>query len=302
MALIRTDCILCSCNESALVQPGSLGDRDVDPAGCYSSSRWFAGHFPIVHCTGCGLVRSLWRDDDCTIASIYHRLEDALYESEYRQRLRTADAYLGWLNRFCSQPQALLDIGCSTGIFLSRARQAGWHVSGLEPSRWAAGIAAGRLPDSNIQVGAINEASFPQLSFDVVTLWDVLEHLVSPTASLSCIHSWLKASGWLFLNTPDIDSLPARLMGRRWVLFLREHIWYFSLGTLAKLLEKCGFRLVASRSNAVNFSLGTVLERLYQQRSPAAKADGPRFRLHPTLRQVPLRFPIGEITVAAQKL
>jgi len=302
MASIETGCDLCGSIEYSGLYRGNLDGSASNAAAYYSSSRFDADYYPIVRCAGCNLVRSFLREDDLTLSDIYTRLEDRKYEAEAVNRRRTALSYLNLVSRFCQEPQTLLDIGCSTGIFLSTAQQAGWNVTGLEPSRWAAHLASGRLSGTKIVVSTLDEADFPAENFDVITLWDVIEHLPYPSEVLLSIHRWLKPSGWLFLNTPNIASIPSRALGARWMLLLREHIWYFSPQTLQMLLAKCGFRLVSTRSNLVWFSMGTILTRMTQYHNPQlirftrALIDCQRFV------NVPLRFPIGEITIAAQKV
>jgi 2-polyprenyl-3-methyl-5-hydroxy-6-metoxy-1,4-benzoquinol methylase len=302
MALIKTHCDLCGSAESVELYRGNVEDAGTSAAVCYSSSRVIARHSPIVRCNGCGLVRSSLRDDDQALNDIYTQLEDINYERESSNRRRTANSYLHWVRRFCHQPLILLDIGCSTGIFLSQAGQSGWNVFGLEPSRWAANIASIRIPASEIIAGSLAEAHFPAENFDVVTMWDVIEHLPYPSEALSSIHPWLKPSGWLFLNVPDIASLPARLLGARWMLLLREHIWYFSPSTLQAMLAKCGFRIVSTRANLVWFSVGTILSRLNQSHNALPDRFTRALMNHPGLSNASIRFPIGEITVAAQKV
>lgn len=302
MAPIETHCDLCGSIEYSGLYRGNLDGSASNAASYYSSSRFDAGYYPIVRCAGCNLVRSSLRDDDITLSEVYTRLEDGNYEAEAENRKRTAHAYLNLVTRFCLEPQNLLDIGCSTGIFLSAAQQAGWNVTGLEPSRWAADIASSRLSGTEIVVSTLEKAVFPAENFDIITLWDVIEHLPYPSEVLLSIHRWLKPSGWLFLNTPNIASIPARALGARWMLLLREHIWYFTPQTLQILLSKCGFRLASTRSNLVWFSIGTILSRMNQYQNPLlirftrALIDRRRFV------KVPLRFPIGEITAAAQKV
>jgi len=302
MAPIETHCDLCGRIEYSGLYRGNLNGSASNAAAYYSSSRFNAGYYPIVRCAGCNLVRSSLRDDDLTLSDIYTRLEDGNYEAEAQNRKRTALSYLNLVSRFCHEPQNLLDIGCSTGIFLSAAQQAGWNVTGLEPSLWAADIASSRLSGTEIVVSTLEKADFPVENFDVITMWDVIEHLPYPSEVLLSIHRWLKPSGWLFLNTPNIASIPARALGASWMLLLREHIWYFSPQTLQMLLAKCMYRLASTSSNLVWFSIGTILSRINQYHNPQLIRISRALLDRRGFVNVPLRFPIGEITVAAQKV
>jgi 2-polyprenyl-3-methyl-5-hydroxy-6-metoxy-1,4-benzoquinol methylase len=132
------------------------------------------------------------------MSDIYTQLEDPGYKGESVNRMRTANLYLDWVSRFLPPAANLLDIGCSTD-FLITAKQAGWNVTGLG-HHWAAHV-SGRLPGTEIIASSLAEADFPAENFDVITMWDVIEHLPYPSEALSSLHRWLKPSGWLFLNT-----------------------------------------------------------------------------------------------------
>jgi len=70
----------------------------------------------------------------------------------------------------------------------------------------------------------------------------VLEHVHSPVEVLECVRDWLSPGGFLFLSLPNADSLVAKAMGRRWVLLLREHLWYFSPDTISRLFPELASR------------------------------------------------------------
>jgi hypothetical protein len=156
-----------------------------------------------------------------------------------------------------------------------------------------------RCPTAAFRVGTLDEIQFPADSFEVITLWDVLEHVSSPRQTLDRVRNWLTPDGCLFLSVPNADSVMARLMGRRWVLLLREHLWYFSPVTLATLLRQAGFDPVRPRPKRVHFSLANVLARLAQYPGPWRGAMS-RLSRAPALKRVKLRFPMGEMDVVAR--
>ena len=99
-------------------------------------------------------------------------------------------------------------------------------------------------------------------SFDVVTLWDVLEHTPDPKTEVRETHRLLKEDGLLVINYPDIGSWIARLMGRSWVFLLDVHLYYFTREPrFAKLLEDAGFEIVRIRPHFQRLALGYVLHR-----------------------------------------
>ena len=300
MTLITVSCAVCGNQRFSLVYPATIADPAADPALFYSSSRARAGHLDIVRCMDCGLLLTNPRDDDATLARVYAGLQDAVYDFEEENRRRTAQAFFALVHQFHPQPARLLDIGCASGLFVEVAARSGWKVSGLEASRWAVNQAQQRAPQATFVTGMLEDISFPIASFEVVTLWDVLEHVRSPRETLLRVRDWLTPDGWLFFNVPDADSRPARWMGKRWVLLLREHLWYFSLPTLTRLVQQCSLELVYTRSNVVHFSVANVLGRLAQYSGVAGRAAQHLSRWK-IMRQLRVRFPMGEMNVVVRR-
>ncbi len=303
MTTSLSPCGLCGGSTFRTIYPGTISDPDQRPEQYYASSRTVAGYLPIVQCQNCGLVMTNPRDDAATLAAIYANLADEVYDAEEQNRQRVARQRIRLIAGCATQAAPrLLDLGCATGIFAGAAQAAGWQAHGLEPSAWAIRQARQRFPAVAFSQGKIEDAVFSPGSFDVITLWDVLEHVPEPALTLKKIHPWLAEDGWLLINVPDIASLPARLMGKHWVLMLREHLWYFSPATLEKLLEQCGYQMIETRANTVWFSLGNIFRRLAQYSAkPAGKRPPGRRKGAGWLDSISIQFPMGELTVMARK-
>jgi SAM-dependent methyltransferase len=142
----------------------------------------------------------------------------------------------------------LLDVGCATGDFLDVMRQyPGWEVCGVELSDYASRYAREQL-GLDVRTGTLESAQFPEAVFDVVTLWDVIEHLPDPLGTLRQIHRLLRPGGLLVFNTPNLESLDARLFKAYWIGYeLPRHLHVFSRRTLLTLIEIACFRLVDMR-------------------------------------------------------
>ena len=138
----------------------------------------------------------------------------------------------------------LLDIGCGTGHFLAEmGRYPGWELAGVEPNAKAAEFARQAL-GLNVHLGDLFSAQFPDHHFDVVTMWDVLEHLYEPVSVLREIHRVLKPDGVLILRTPSLDSWDARVFGCYWAgLDSPRHLAVYSRRTVEKLLTHADFIL-----------------------------------------------------------
>jgi 2-polyprenyl-3-methyl-5-hydroxy-6-metoxy-1,4-benzoquinol methylase len=300
VTLATVPCPLCAATVFRPVYPGTIRvDDQSDPVMYFSSSRGSAGYLPVVRCTGCGLMMENPRDDEATLGRTYAKVTDGSYEREEENRIRSAREHLALVTEYAPPSGRLLDVGCSTGIFAGVAQARGWEVVGVDPSTWAIARARARCPGAVFESHLLHELRFHPDRFDVITLWDVLEHVSSPVELLQRLKVWLVPGGWLFLSLPNADSMAARLMGKRWVLLLREHLWYFAPPTIGRLLAGVGFSLVHHRPKRVRFSLTTIASRLGQYPG-AAGALANRLSRLPVLERVSARFPIGEMYVVAR--
>jgi SAM-dependent methyltransferase len=183
------------------------------------------------------------------------------YDRDKQPMAFTFDRYLDILRRLSPNGKVLLDVGAATGFFLDLARKRDWRVFGVEPSDYAASI--GREKGIQIETGVLGESHFPPNSFDVVTLWDVIEHLPEPRTALASIHAVLKPGGILAINTPDSGSLLAKTLGLKWHLVVPpEHINLFHRKSLSELLQSSGFEVLSVSSIGKRFTLQYVFQTL----------------------------------------
>jgi 2-polyprenyl-3-methyl-5-hydroxy-6-metoxy-1,4-benzoquinol methylase len=299
MTLVTVPCAVCQGTTFTTVYRGTIVDDGADPSRYFGSSRAIAGYLRIVRCSTCGLMMTNPQDDRATLASVYATQPDEVYEREYENRRRAALDHLTLVNAHHPQAGRILDVGCATGAFVCVARDAGWQATGLDTSEWMVQRARARCPGVTFEVGGLEAVDFSPGAFEVITLWDVLEHVSSPRETLERLRRCLHQGGWLFLSMPNAASYSARWMGRRWVLLLREHLWYFSPKTIAKLLSQVGFDLVETRPKAVRFSVANVLRRLAQYPG-AARSVAATLAAMSLLNRIPLRFPMGEMDVVAR--
>jgi len=243
---VAVACNLCGGNDVRLLYPDTL-DTDgrsgsVERYRCTSSG--YGRHYAIVQCTRCGLVYASPRGGDDAIRQSYETVVDELYLEERRGRVLTFERNFRPLLALVSdvpRPR-LLDVGCYAGIFLEIAAQHGWEAWGVEPSLWAAEEA--RRRGLQVLTGTLASVDLPAHSFDVVTLWDVIEHLTDPRAELERINRLLKPGGLVCIHTIDIDSLLPRILGPHWPWLMEMHIYYFSRRTMARMLQATGFKVL----------------------------------------------------------
>lgn len=166
--------------------------------------------------------------------------EQSLRERTFQRRLDLIRAY--------QKSGRLLDVGCALGFFLSLAQKQGFESYGLEANSKTALFAKNQLGLKNIQVGYLENASYPNEFFDVVTLFHVIEHLSDPVRQLKAITKWIRRGGLLVVETPNFSSWLRKLMGPKWRQFLHNHFYFFSPRNLLSLLEKQGFEILLMKS------------------------------------------------------
>lgn len=213
----------------------------------------------IVRCRACGLVFTDPRPAAAEISKGYAESSDKEYLEESSNRSINAHISLATIRRFKPSGK-LLEIGCAVGYFLNAART-DYEVAGVEPGRWACAEARRRFGLEVRQEGFL-EARLPGNSFDVVAAVDVIEHLEDPAAFIRECRRVLKPGGVLYLVTPDIESLSARLLGGSWWGLRPAHLYYFSRRTLGELLKREGLETELARSFGRIFSLGYWASRL----------------------------------------
>jgi len=136
----------------------------------------------------------------------------------------------------------LLDYGCGGGGYLRRMSDRGWNVAGMDVSDSA--VEACKKAGFEVRAGSDPRAQYEAESFDVVTLWHVLEHVPSPTETLRQVRSVLKPNGKLVLGLPNFGSWIAQELGPYWyALDLPRHVNHFTPDTIGAMLRKTGFRI-----------------------------------------------------------
>ena len=137
----------------------------------------------------------------------------------------------------------ILDIGCATGVFLKEMENHGWDAYGVEPSRFAAGVAVNQM-GINVFNGYLDKANFDDNMFDVITLWDVFEHLPDPVTTLEIIKRILKPDGILVVTMPNTDSWDRKIFKQYWSGWdVPRHYHIFSDNAIEYLLRDYGFRI-----------------------------------------------------------
>jgi 2-polyprenyl-3-methyl-5-hydroxy-6-metoxy-1,4-benzoquinol methylase len=177
---------------------------------------------------------------------------------------------------------SILDIGCSTGGFLSTMRGGHWKLHGIEIAA-ATAEKARASTGADIFVGDVLQAPFAPGSFDVITCFDLLEHVYQPPQFIAQVREWLKPGGILFTRLPNIDSWEARLFQSYWYgLELPRHLFHFSPRSLRNVMREKGFQELSVATPPVTYVElscryvhGEILETMGFHPESASKAATP---------------------------
>lgn len=253
----------------------------------------------LVRCKSCGLQYLNPRLRQNLILDGYSAGEDPLFVSQAPARERTFARCLQFLKKYHPQPGKILDVGTASGAFLKVAKDAGWEVHGCEPNRWMTRWCEKQY-GIKVFPGTIFDMNLPNDTFDVVSLWDVLEHTTDPKKVLQECHRVLKKGGLLIVNYPDIASLPSRAMGKKWVFLLSIHLYYFTPGTIQKLLKDTGFVPLKFRSHWQSLELGYIFLRMKPYIAWAANW-GIKISEILKIQSLPIPYWMGQTLVIAKK-
>lgn len=261
--MIEVDCNLCCRNDWHIRFPATTSDiAEPDVRAFRCTSPEYGSHAQIVQCNQCDLVYANPRWSPEELAAAYTAVEDETYVDEREGRELTFEKHLQDLEKYTgpANGRALLDVGAYIGVFVEIAQAHGWLAEGIEPSSWAVSMARERgLP---IHQGTQQDVLLADRKFDVVTMWDVIEHVTDPAEEIRQAYQLLNPGGWLAVHTMDIDSLTARVMGSRWPWLMDMHLYYFSRKTLTEMIQKSGFEVVWSGSQGRYLRLGYISSRL----------------------------------------
>jgi SAM-dependent methyltransferase len=239
--------------------------------------------YTLVRCPACSLV---WLSNPPKPSEMHLH-----YTAAYHKLISTGGDNSPARWRFRKQALApykqsgtLLDLGCSSGSFLEFMRSESWKLYGIEMSPEGARTAEERSK-AQVFVGNVLDAPYPRESFDVITCFDVLEHLYEPRQVMDRVGEWLKLGGIFYVLVPNIDSAEGRVFGSYWHgLELPRHLFHYSRASLKFLAESAGLREVSletRRNPAVGTSLRYVWDDLFRavgiHQTPVAHRDEANF-------------------------
>lgn len=271
------NCPNCGEDDSTVIFDSNMKEADLQKGIKTVYMLWENTHGRYVKCKNCHLIYVNPIEKASKINGDYSKMENNDAPIIRRSRLRAAKSQLGLIKKH-KNGTTLLDIGCGEGFFLFNASKAGYTTKGIEISQYAAEY-AGREFGLDVEVKPFEELQYPENYFDVVTLWQVLEHVPHPIVVLREVHRILKPEGLLVTSTPDIESIMAKIFRRKWWSLRRLHINQFTAKTLTDMLKRAGFNNVFSTNYKEYISISMLAIPLLKYLRKYERAKG---RFHPS--------------------
>lgn len=214
--------------------------------GAGGADVWDSADASAVRCDRCGAVYLARLTDRARAVA------RATYETIYARPAVLGDltrrSYETVLDRFepLRRTGRIVDVGCGAGGFLAIAARRGWEAIGTEAAPRAGALAAAE--GARVLTGDAASREIPDSSVDVVTLWEVIEHVDDPLEVLAECRRLLRPGGFLYLTTPSHSSLQRRILRRRWPRYHLEHLTYFDPRTIAQAIDRAGLRPLRIRT------------------------------------------------------
>lgn len=246
--------------------------------GCYLCSRKNyrliikKSKYSIVKCNNCDFIFTTPTPSKDEIVKYYHRFDykdslsaEKVIRSDAKRSLKKIAKYVG-------KKGELLDVGCGRGYFLDEARSVGWNTHGVDTSQLVTDYATKNL---HLNVFCSDIFSFRTTQeFDLIIMNQVVEHFINPEELIKHSTKYLKKNGFLYIATPNVDSISAKVLKGNFDHYLPpEHLSYFSHSTLKRLLEKLGFRIVYIGSWSYPSDLGGIVKTLLGKRAQSVQSS-----------------------------
>ena len=299
LELEATRCAICeTLDNAATVYEANFQAADLTPEVFSARRSPDRLHHRIVRCRSCGLLRSDPVLSAAATEPLYQKSRFT-YGGETVNLQHTYGSYLRGLEGQAASKGALLEIGCGNGFFLEEALRQGYGpVAGVEPSREAVAGAAEQVRPF-LTPGFFEPGLYGSEQFDVICLFQVLDHLREPDVVLSECKRLLKPGGLVLTIQHNAAALSARLLRERSPIIDIEHTYLYTPETLARLFEKCGLGVGES---GPSWNRYTVSYLAYLLPLPAGvKRAAVRFLEATRLGRVAVRVRLGNCVCVGTK-
>ena len=267
------------CGKNVFSRCGGTDELSLHPDSFKITDANYGISLPRYKCRNCGFIQC----DTTDVTKFYEKLKDEAYIDSSNQRALQFKKLLKNVKHYIPANGKILDIGAGSGLFLREAANLGYSVTGIEPSLFLTN--AGKKSGLNIIQGTFPE-NCPCEKYDAIFLTDVIEHIADPLSMLEKIPNFLASGGRVIVTTPDVSSVMARVMGKRWWHYRIAHVGYYNKHNLEMIMDRAGMHLVKWKYAKWYFSSRYIAERLLKY-LPFAK---PLSKLAPEKLMIPLNL------------
>lgn len=256
------NCPVCGCKsfkESLVCMDHTVSGEFFNIVDCKDCGFKFTNPRPSDECLGEYYKSESYISHTNTTKGLVSKLYHLVRNYTLRKKLRLIERYVS--------RGTILDYGCGTGMFLSFSSRKGWDTYGIEPDVGARKIACEAL-DKIVSSKEAFEAVYPELEFDAISLWHVLEHVTDLDITLKFLQSKLKKSGVLIVAVPNYRSYDAQVYGEYWAAYdVPRHLYHFNEETINSLFESYSFVLASSHPMIFDSFYVSMLSEKYRSGS-----------------------------------
>jgi 2-polyprenyl-3-methyl-5-hydroxy-6-metoxy-1,4-benzoquinol methylase len=268
--------------------------------------------YDIYKCPTCGIGQTDLKEP-------YTSFVKRLYDKEYFTGGKSRTAYTNYaadkpfivknfhkfLKAIKQQKQTgkMLDVGCAMGFFVELAIQHGYDAYGIDPSSFAADAAKKLVGSKRIRTGTLDTIDFDKERFDIITLFDVFEHVENPAKILKQVHALLKPEGIIVIATGNTASIWAKVAKKHWTFYIPpQHLFFFNRTNIASLLQQQHFQPLHFGKIGKWLSLEYVLHLAETAAQLPFSVQAQQLAKQLNLHRVPIFLPIGDnMLVIAKK-
>ena len=202
----------------------------------------------FVRCLGCTLMMINPPPDVSATAATYDESYSGAYIRKADKKLKRCASWTSRLQRRFKSDGRWLDVGCSAGFVVKAAQDLGFEAYGVEVEPAAVEWGRDKLGLHNLRCGYLHEQDYPSAHFNVISLYDVIEHVPDLSALVEELHRLLAPNGVIEIRTPDVGHWRTPRDLSTWKeVKPSEHLYYFNAKTLTRLFESHQFRLAYRR-------------------------------------------------------
>jgi len=268
-----------------------------DPVKLYGATSGIQGTQRLVRCLTCGVIYENPRYPEEAILRGYESYDQQAHDSQHEMRVNSFyRSLVGLKKNLPPTGSKVLDIGTAGGGFLEAATRFGYDAVGIEPSHFM--VEQGKKKGLNIIQGVLKDKVFPEASFDLVCLWDVLEHVTNPLNVLQVARKIVKPGGILLINYPDIGTWMAKLAGKKFWWILSVHMVHFDRRSIRYICEKAGFNVLHYQDYWQTLEFGYLEDMAIHYKIPLSiflKKMTPKF-----IQSIPMSYYASQTTVLAR--